>query len=282
VLLPAFDAWLSGGAAEAVDENAPPKVGTLDWVFAEYRRSRRGGFPELSPRQKRNHEMGFRLVSKFKLADGGSLGTLAVNTITTNVVDDLYEKLLVVKETDAAGNTIERERKTTVNHAMKSWRRAWNVAKRAHPNKMPNTNPFAAMGLKSSDRETPTATFAELQAFRSEAVKLGLSSLASAALHGWENLQRVEDIFGTFEVNHYRPKERPNAMRVVHEKTGEESWVPLFDEKGVPLYPELMAELDEIKRHRIGGLVSCRDWGDARHGRHGRTRTIRGRSISPT
>src|SRR5262249_14194935 len=44
-------------------------------------------------------------------------------------------------------------------------------------------------------------------------------------------------------------------------KTGEENWIPLFDE-GVPLYPELMAELDAIKRGRIGGLMLTRDWGD--------------------
>ena len=51
-------------------------------------------------------------------------------------------------------------------------------------------------------------------------------------------------------------------MRVLHEKTGEENWLPLFDENGVPLYPELMAELDAIKRERIGGLMLRRDWGE--------------------
>jgi hypothetical protein len=40
------------------------------------------------------------------------------------------------------------------------------------------------------------------------------------------------------------------------------SWIPLFDDNGVPLYPELMAELDAIKRDRIGGLMLRRDWGD--------------------
>jgi len=51
------------------------------------------------------------------------------------------------------------------------------------------------------------------------------------------------------------------CARVLHEKTGEENWIPLFDEAGVPLFPELMAELDAIKRERIGGLMLCRDWG---------------------
>ena len=91
---------------------------------------------------------------------------------------------------------------------------------------------------------------------------MGHPSLATAALLAWEFLQREADIFATFDVAHYRPKERPNTVRVLHEKTKEESWVPLFDDAGVPLYPELMAELDAIKRERIGGLMLRRDWGD--------------------
>jgi hypothetical protein len=118
------------------------------------------------------------------------------------------------------------------------------------------------MRLKSSNRETPTATFAELQTFRAKAKEMGFLSLATAALIAWEWVQRRVDIFGTFDVTHYRPKERPNAVRVLHEKTREENWIPLFDDKGAPLYPELMAELDTIKRERIAGLMIRRDWGD--------------------
>ena len=108
---------------------------------------------------------------------------------------------------------------------------------------------------------------------------MGLPSLATAALIGWEWLQREADIFGTFDVSHYRPKERPDAVRVLHPKTNEENWIPLFDDNGVPLYPELMAELDAIKRDRIGGLMLTRDWGDRRpwptwQGRSDRSRTV--------
>jgi hypothetical protein len=48
----------------------------------------------------------------------------------------------------------------------------WNVAARRNPSRVPTTNPFAHMGLKSANRETPTATFAELQAFRAKAVEM--------------------------------------------------------------------------------------------------------------
>jgi hypothetical protein len=260
VLLHAFDSWRTGGASDAVSAIARP--GTLDWVFAEYRADRR--FTKLDGKTKRNHEAGFRLVGGYVLKDGRRLGEARLAAITTAVTDTVYEKLLVVTETDAEGNTVERERKTTVNHATKSCRRAWNIAARRNPGKCPLVNPFAQMGLISSDRETPTATFDELKAFRAKAVEMGYPSLATSALLAWEWLQREEAIFGVFDVAHYRPRERPHAVRVLHPKTGEENWVPLFDEAGVPLYPELMAELDTIKSGCIGGLMIRRDWGDRR------------------
>jgi hypothetical protein len=259
VLLKAFDSWRTGGDS---DEGVPPVAapGTLDWVIAEYRADRR--FTKLDPKTKRNHEVGFNLVGEFILKDGRRLGSIRAALITTAITDAIYEKLLVVTKIEANGNAVERERRTTVNHAMKTCRRAWNVAARRNPGKLPLVNPFAKMGLRSSDRETPTATYAELEAFRARAIELGHPSLATAALLAWEWLQREEDIFGTFDVTHYRPKERPNTVRVVHEKTREENWIPLVDTASVPLYPELMTELDALKHERIGGLMLRRDWGE--------------------
>jgi hypothetical protein len=259
VFLPAFDDWRTGGAT-AESSPAVAAFGTLNWMFAEYRADRR--YTKLDPKSKRNHEVGFKLVGGYVLKDGNRLGEKRLNAIDTALTDDLYEKLLVQKVADADGNVVERERRTTVNHAMKSCRRAWNVCARRNPGKLPPVNPFAKMGLKSSDRETPTSTYAELVTFRTKAFEMGLPSLATAALIAWEWLQRVEDIFGTFMVEHYRPKDQPNMVRIIDEKTRTESWVPLFDDVGAPLYPELMKELDAIKRARIGGLMLCRDWGD--------------------
>ncbi len=55
ILLPAFDSWRTGGKSEI----AGAVLGTLDWVFAEYRADRR--FTKLDTKTKRNHEVGFRL-----------------------------------------------------------------------------------------------------------------------------------------------------------------------------------------------------------------------------
>jgi hypothetical protein len=204
VLLPAFDAWLNGGATEAIAANAPAKPGTLDWLIAEYRASRQ--FTKLDPMTRVKHEVGFRLVGGYVLKNGARLGAARLNAIDAGVVDGLFDKLLIVTATDAAGNVIERERRTTVNHAMKSCRRAWNVATRRSPGKVPAVNPFAQMGLESNESETPTATFAELQAFRTKAIEMGRPSLATAASIAWEWLQREADIFATFDAAHYRPK----------------------------------------------------------------------------
>jgi hypothetical protein len=258
ILLPSFDAWRSGDDKPAPTQKpAVAAPGTLDWVFAEYRADRR--YTKLDPKSRRNHENGFKLVGGYKLKDGMLLGDRRITLIDTSVTDALYEALLPLKDED--GNVIS-ERRTTVNHAMKSCRRAWNVCARRNPGKLPLVNPFAQMGLHSSDRQTPTATYDELQTFRAKAQEMGLPSLATGALIGWEWLQREVDVFSTFDVSHYRPKERPNAVRVMHVKTKEENWIPLFDDAGMPLYPELMAELDAIKRDRIGGLMLRRDWGE--------------------
>src|SRR5262249_50223112 len=109
-----------------------------------------GASPNWTPGLNATTRFGFKLVGGHILRDGRRLGNVRAEAVDTAVVDTLYEKLLVIKEKDADGNVIERERRTTVNHAMKSCRRAWNVAARRNPGKLPLKNPFSAMGLVSS------------------------------------------------------------------------------------------------------------------------------------
>jgi hypothetical protein len=77
---------------------------------------------------------------------------------------------------------------------------------------------------------------------------------------GSELLQRKAHIFIRFMADHYRPDSRPNHVYVINYKTSTRSWEPLFDKKGNPLYPQLMAELDAMKQLRpTGGLMLRRD-----------------------
>jgi hypothetical protein len=129
---------------------------------------------------------------------------------------------------------------------------------------VPEINPFSRMGLKTRSpgqirRQTPTANWDELTAFRAAAKQLGYNSVGTAALLTWEWLQREEHVFAAFDISHYRPKERPNSVRIVHPKNQEEAWWPLYDGAGEPLFPELMMELDAIKETVASGLVFRRD-----------------------
>jgi len=266
VLLPGLDSWRTAGASDAVPDRGA-RHGTFDWLAEEYTERSRF-FRTISASQQRTHRAGLQMVADYRLSDGRRIGEVGLTSLTPAVVDTLYERLLFVTETltmpDGQVATVVRERRTTVNHAMKSCRRAWFVTRRTHDKIVPERNPFSKMGLKSNSRETPTATYDEMAIAVAAFDKAGLSSIGTAIMVMWEWLQRVEHVFSAFDVDHYRPKDRPDAVRVVHPKTGEESWQPLYEPDGErrPLFPELMERLDEIKRNRIGGLMLVRDWPD--------------------
>ena len=126
---------------------------------------------------------------------------------------------------------------------------------------MPALNPFAKMGLVESAGTVPEADYGELLEAVAAADALGVASLGTALMVTFEWLQRQTHIFTAFELEHYRPKDRPNEVLIVHPKNGEAVWIPLFD-KGAPLFPELMARMDAMKRDRVGGLFFVRDWAD--------------------
>lgn len=99
-----------------------------------------------------------------------------------------------------------------------------------------------------------------MAAFRAKAIELGYPSLATGVLIGWEWLQRKAHIFIRFMAEHYRPEGRPHYVYVINYKKSTGSWEPLFDKKGKPLYPLLMAELDAMKAlGPTDGLMLRRD-----------------------
>jgi len=278
VLLPLFDSWRTRGIADLF----PPKAlrpGTLDWLFAAYRGSKR--YKRLSRKMRLLHETGFGLVGNYLLKDGRKLGEVMLTSIDPDIVDQLYEKLLPMRAGDGRpvpsmrggrpvikdGEPVFEERRTSVNHAMKSCRRAWNVGGRLHKAIVPAANPFAKMGLISSDGVVTAAEYEDLLAAVAQADAMGLSSLGTMLMVTWEWLQREEHIATAFELAHYRPKDHPNEVYVVHPKNGEAVWIPLFDKRGDELFPELMERMDAARRDRVGnGLFFVRDWVDRRAG----------------
>lgn len=269
VLLKQFDSWRTGGASDMTPVRAT--VGSFDWLVKTFKESRK--YTEIDDDTKRTYDQGLALAANHVRKSGVRFGETMLSSIDTESADKLYEKLKVVREKvkqqNDAGESIEvdieRTRLATANASMRSCRRAWNVVHRLKPKIVPAANPFSRMGLKTDQKETPAASYDELLIFmaHNDAPAVDRASLSTAALVAWEWAQRPEHIFGKFEAVHYRPKDRPNQVLVVHPKNGANVWIPLFDpDSGVPLYPELMARLDAIKRNRISGLMIVRDWKD--------------------
>ena len=72
--------------------------------------------------------------------------------------------------------------------------------------------------------------------------------LAVVPLVAFEWHQRPENVLaGHLTWADYRPAGRPNAVRILHHKTGEKVWLPLLDQSG-PLFPELTAYLDTLEQ----------------------------------
>lgn len=260
VLLPAFDSWRSRGLTDMVPALAV--LGSFDWLVIVFKSHQK--WKEIDHKTQRLYQQGLDLFANYTLRDGTRAGSKQLCDFTKGFVDAVYAKLLIVESQDASGNTTKRERRRFANAAMGACRRAWFVGHRARESEVPAVNPFSQMGLRTRSpgqpvRQTPTATWEELVAFRRAAKRLGYHSVGTAALLTWEWLQREEHVFGALHLSHYRPKERPNSVKIVHPKNGEEAWWPLFDDRGDPLFPELMAELDGIKETSVSGLVFRRD-----------------------
>jgi hypothetical protein len=78
-------------------------------------------------------------VWKYRLTDKRAIGFLPLIVLTPAAADALFEKLKI--------NPKGGERFRTAVLAMRVCSRAWKVARRAEPRRVPSDNPFEKMGL---------------------------------------------------------------------------------------------------------------------------------------
>ena len=251
-LNPHFHAWLRH---DEVSETSRPLPCTFDWLITVYKSSPR--YLSRTSGTQADYDGVLSLVSRYRLKDGRRFGELALKSITAGVADRLHAKLL-------EGGRGNRQR--TAKLAMDVCRRAWRVAYRDKPTTVPFENPFARMELSYEPKVTRAATYDELLAFVQKADILGLRSIGTAALIAFFWLQREEDIFMRLAWNHYRPSDASNFVRIFHHKTGELVNVPLYDEDGSDLWPDLVPRLDS--QTRIGTLLVMRDKPDRKRKVH--------------
>jgi hypothetical protein len=237
-----FDAWRKNETLSTLR----PCVGTFDWMVEQYRNSPK--WRKLAPGTQSDYDRSLALVSDYTLKDGRRFGELSLKSITPGAADRIHEQLRM------AG---DGGRQRTAKLAMDVCRRAWGVVYRSHPTTMPVQNPFSKMGLSYRPRRTRAATLGELNSFVAKADELGHRSIGTAALIAFWWLQREEDIFLRLAWSHYRPADAPDSVRIIHNKTGESVDVPLYDEDGTQLWPDLVPRLDS--EPPLGTLLVMRD-----------------------
>ena len=254
VLNPQFDAWRTRGELGA-NRNRPLPT-SFDWMVAIYKTHPK--YTKKPAKTRKSYDLALRLVSKHVLKDGRTFGSLPLSSITPGATDRLFEKLKVKDD------GIERRRTAVL--AMRVCQRAWNVAWRDKSGQIPNINPFTKMDLEYEAKPTRPVSHAELIKFVQAADKLGESSIGTAAMIAFYWLQREGDILTRLGWTHYRPVDAPNIVRIFHHKTRKLVDLPLFDDDGTTLWPDLMARLDASDKR--GTLIVTRDKLDRRRKVH--------------
>jgi hypothetical protein len=252
ILNPQFHAWRRKDAS--ITPAAQP--GTFNWMVAVYKDTPK--YRELPVKTRKSFDAALALASKFKLRDGRLFGVLSLSSIKEDAADRLFEKL---KHKDDG-----RVRLRTALLTMQVCRRAWNVARRAKPEQIPLANPFAKMGISYTAKQTRPVSHADLVVFVKAADEAGEASIGTAAMIAFFWLQRQVDILGRLAWTQYRPGDAPDCVRVFHYKTGELMDLPLYDEDGTALWPDLMERLDSCSRR--GTLIVMRDKPDRRRKVH--------------
>jgi hypothetical protein len=254
LLNPQLDAWRTHEDITLARGQAAH--GTFDWMVEVYKTSPL--YYEKPAKTRKSYDAVLRLASQHNLKDGRSFGMLALNSITPGAADRLFARL---KELPNG-----RKRVRTAVLSVTVCKRAWNIARRDKPQIVPPANPFDKMEISYEPKPTRPVSHDELVRFVRAADEAGEGSLGTAAMIAYYWLQREEDIVARFGWSHYRPDDAPDVARIFHHKTRELVDIPLFDEDGTALWPELMGRLDTAVRY--GTLIVTRDRLDRRRKVH--------------
>jgi hypothetical protein len=231
-----LDDWRKGrGADKSLD--LQPGFGTLEWLVERYKRSR--AWEKVSKRSRYEYERAFKLVLRQRTKNDFELSRVPLASVSARGVDKLYAAL-------QKGTRVER-RLRQANLCIIRMARAWDAVHRLYPTVVPDGNPFRGVELEHGKGTTPPASRVAAYALHDALVGAGELHLAAVPLICFEWHQRPENVLaGHLTWTDYRPPNRPNAVRILHHKTGELVWLPLADRRG-PLFPELTAYLDSLE-----------------------------------
>jgi hypothetical protein len=170
ILNPHYKALLNKGLEGEAPSNL--RIGSFDWLVSVFKASPK--YTKLPAETRSSYDRMLRLVSEHRLRDNRAFGFLPLVVIAPAVADVLFEKLKV--------NPKGGERVRTAVLAMRVCSRAWKVAMRAEPRRVPSENPFEKMGLTYTAKPTKLFQYDDLMKFVAAADVAGHRSVGTAAM----------------------------------------------------------------------------------------------------
>lgn len=245
-----FDEWNAARKGEAPEALAGAKIGTVDWLFREFKQSR-AYLDKVGVRSRKGYEWSMQTICDTLNKKGERLGSLPIRIISPRSADSLYEKFIVSKE---RGIVLRRGEKF-----VGICRKAWRVVHRLYPAEFPKDipNPWPGVTQRNRVRQVkPAVTRDDVYKFAHGCVAEGSESAiaaAAAAVICFEWLQRPENVIaGHVKWSGYRVRGMPPAIQIEHHKTGAKIDHPLEttldDGTTIHLYPEAEEVLAHLRR----------------------------------
>lgn len=217
-----------------VDDTIP---GTIAWMFERYYET--DAFRRLKPRTQQAYRRVIKRTLNKKSKEGRELGEYRLQAVSPLAADRIYQRLL-----EGPKGTAVR----VANFSITVIKRAWRVVGRQYRRHFPALNPWDDLEQRHKYKAKRAASRSDAYALAHALSEIGYPSLGLVALVCYEWHQRPENILsGSLKWNDWRPKERPNHVRLEHAKTGEEVWLPLVI-GGKDMFPEIEAYIKTVPR----------------------------------
>ncbi|OKO70336.1 hypothetical protein AC628_31050 [Bradyrhizobium sp. NAS96.2] len=243
-----FDEWMDARKGLPVSSEAAPRIGTIDWLFREYRQSR-AYLEKVKPRSRRNYEWNMREICDTPTKRGDRVGSRPIKSVTPLSADKLYDTFV----RGGKGNRLRTAEKLIV-----LCRKAWRVVHRLHPAEFPQDVPNPWMGVTMATRiklVKHAVTREQVYMFAHGCVERGEPECAAAAVICFEWLQRPENVIaGHIKWSGYRAGPKP-TIRIEHHKTGAVIDHPLEERLAtgevVKFYEEAEGVLGKLTRRGV-------------------------------
>jgi hypothetical protein len=243
-----FDEWHASQRGATIIVANTERVGTVDWLFREYKQSK--AFTEkVASRSRKNYEWAMREFRDTLTNSGSRVGSHPIKSITPRGADKIYDRLTM---------GIKGQRLRTAEKIVILCRKAWRVVHRLYPHEFDrdSPNPWVGVAMKNRVKLTkPAVTREQVYEFALGCIERGEPECGAAAVICFEWLQRPENVIaGHIKWSGYRTGPKP-TIQIEHHKTGAVVNHPLEErlEDGsvVKFYADAEAVLSHLSRRGL-------------------------------